>query len=76
MSPRADRITLGSRIGIYGRYSDSNQAIKQLLVHGMTRKEAENYVNRRKLIRDYLEENRGNVCYTRFKGKMITYGRK
>jgi site-specific DNA recombinase len=25
MSPRADRITLGSRIGIYGRYSDSNQ---------------------------------------------------
>lgn len=57
-------------------YSDSNQAIKQLLVHGMTRKEAENYVNRGKLIHDYLEENRGNVCYTRFKGKMITYGRK
>lgn len=57
-------------------YLDSDKSINQLMVHGMTKDEAENYINRGKLISDYLSKNHNNVCYTHFKGKMITYGRK
>lgn len=57
-------------------YLDSRAAITQLMIHGMAREEADAYVNRGKFISDYLEKNRGDVCYTHFKGKMITFGRK
>ena len=57
-------------------YSDQNEAIKRLINHGMTKKEAEEYIGKSAKICEYMEHNKGSVAFTCFKGKTITYGWK
>ena len=57
-------------------YTDTSEAIERLINHGMTRREAHLYVGKSNGICEYLERNKGEVAYTQFKGKTITYGWK
>lgn len=57
-------------------YSNQDEAVKRLINHGMTKKEAEAYVGKSAKICEYMENNRGTVAFTCFKGKTITYGWK
>lgn len=57
-------------------YQNSGEAVERLINHGMTRSEAEAYVGKTKKICEYLKANIGEVAFTRFKGKTITYGWK
>lgn len=57
-------------------YSDRSEAVKRLINHGMTKKEAEAYVDKSAKICEYMENNKGTVAFTCFKGKTITYGWK
>lgn len=57
-------------------YSDVEEAVERLINHGMTRNEAESYVGKTNKICNYLENNKSEVAFTRFKGKTITFGWK
>ncbi len=48
---------------------------EMLFKHGMTRAEAKGFCKRKQELGDFLE-NHPDVCYTRFRGKMITFGYK
>lgn len=57
-------------------YSDVEEAVERLINHGMTRNEAESYVGKTNKMSNYLENNKSEVAFTRFKGKTITFGWK
>ena len=57
-------------------YSDTEDAVKKLVNHGMTKSEAEKYVGKSEKITEYMKDTKGTVSFTRFKGKTITYGWK
>ncbi|MCH5252276.1 MAG: methyltransferase domain-containing protein [Lachnospiraceae bacterium] len=46
----------------------------RLMSHGMSRKEAENYLGRGEKIENYFSEHESEVSYLQFKGKTITFG--
>ncbi len=52
------------------------RSIQYLINHGMSRKEADRFLRKNYVIADYFKQNSGNVSYTHFIGKMITFGRK
>ncbi len=55
-------------------YDDTDKAIERLINHGMTRQEAERYVNKSAEICEYVKSHKGKVSLTQFKGETITYG--
>lgn len=55
---------------------EGSDRVEQLMSHGMSKEEAEAYCERGKVIEKYFSEHRDNVCYTQFRGKTITFGRK
>lgn len=57
-------------------YTDHEKAIHTLINHGMTKNEAECYVKKNIDICDYLSSHRGEVSFTLFKGKTISFGYK
>lgn len=57
-------------------YDDKNEAIERLVNHGMTKVEAEQYVNKSEKICEYLKKHDDEVAFTHFKGKTITFGWK
>lgn len=57
-------------------YSDVEEAVERLINHGMTKNEAESYVGKTNKICNYLENNKSEVAFIRFKGKTITFGWK
>jgi hypothetical protein len=50
--------------------------VQYMMNHGMSRKEADNFLRKSYVIADYFKENKAQVSYTHFNGKMITFGRK
>ncbi len=52
------------------------KSIQYMINHGMSRKEADCFLRKNYVIADYFKQNNGNVSYTHFIGKMITFGRK
>ena len=56
MSPKADRSSLGLRVGIYGRYSDTNQDDGYSIEYQMS--ECTNYINRHglSLTKTYIDQ--------------------
>lgn len=53
--------------------TDRAGAVSHMVSKGMTRIEAENYLNREQKIETYLLEHE-DASYTRFRGKMISFG--
>lgn len=56
-------------------YQDGNE-VERLMSHGMTRREAENYVQKGNTIARFCEEHSENVSYLNFRGKTIAFGWK
>ncbi len=54
---------------------EKEKLILQLLTHGLSRKEAEDYCNRNIKIANFFSDN-PNAGYTFMKGQMISYGKK
>ena len=52
---------------------DRVKAVSHMVSKGMTHTEADNYLNRDKKVETFLREHE-NACYTRFRGKMISFG--
>jgi 2-polyprenyl-3-methyl-5-hydroxy-6-metoxy-1,4-benzoquinol methylase/DNA-binding XRE family transcriptional regulator len=52
------------------------KSVQYMMNHGMSRKEADNFLRKSYVIGDYFKENKGHIAYTHFYGKMITFGRK
>lgn len=50
--------------------------IERLMSHGMSREEAEQYSQKGRVLAEYFSEHKEDVCYTWFRGKTITFGRK
>ena len=53
-------------------YADVSE---MLFRHGMTREESQSYCDKKQELCKFFEKH-PNVCYTRFRGKMITFGYK
>lgn len=54
-------------------YQDGNE-VERLMSHGMTRGEAENYVQKGKTVARFCEEHSEDVSYLSFRGKTIAFG--
>ena len=57
-------------------YDNREKTLEILVNHGMKRDEAQKYVDKPQKIREYFEKHQGEVAYTLFKGKTITFGTK
>lgn len=52
------------------------KSVQYMMNHGMSRKEADNFLRKCYVTADYFKGNKGQVSYTHYNGEMITFGRK
>ena len=57
-------------------YNDPEQAIKKLVNHGMTKIEAQKYIEKDNNICSYTDQHKDEITYSWFRGKTITFGKK
>lgn len=63
-------------IGHHTAWYQDDDEISRLMSHGMTRKEAEQYMMRDRKVAEFCRENKSDVSYISFRGKTIAFGWK